>query len=147
MMRSCLIGILVFLALTTSLPAQVPAPRAVRAVQVAAAESEEEARGVVDRAFAAAFSVAQRAMANRPADGAAGFGPVWTREEGGFVKVLVGRCERLPDAVLLKQALRRHGFLDAFERAFPDLVTGDFETEAWTPVAGAVLLGRTGGLG
>lgn len=90
-------------------------PPAVRAVQLAAAPSADEAESVVEAAQAAGFS------------------PVWLREDGVYTRVLAGRCERLPDAILLKQSLRRHGFPDAFEKAFPGLAPGDFETEMTAP--------------
>jgi len=63
-----------------------------------------------------------------------GIGPAWeiVRDEGPsgqWKYLLVGRCERLPDATLLKRELRKLGFSGAYERAFPELVDGDFSTQ------------------
>ncbi|MBX3729650.1 MAG: SPOR domain-containing protein, partial [Candidatus Sumerlaeia bacterium] len=109
--------VLVLLCLGAMARGQVTPPSAVRAVQCASVETPEQAADVVARLEGL------------------GFGPVWTHrdENSKWIRVLVGRCERLPDAVLLKHELRAHGFADAYERAFRHLVEGDFETQAWGP--------------
>lgn len=109
--------VLALLCLGAMARGQVTPPSAVRAVQCASVETPEQAADVVARLEGL------------------GFGPVWTHrdENSKWIRVLVGRCERLPDAVLLKHELRAHGFADAYERAFRHLVEGDFETQAWGP--------------
>jgi hypothetical protein len=89
--------VLALLCLGAMARGQVTPPSAVRGVQCASVVTPEQVADVVARLEGL------------------GFGPVWTHrdENSKWIRVLVGRCERLPDAILLKHELRAHGFADA----------------------------------
>lgn len=93
----------------------VPQPAALRAVIVGSFDLPQDAGEVIQRLETE------------------GFGPVWTTIVEGREVVIVGRCETLPDANLLRNSLRRAGYEDAFTRAFRDLSSPDLVTEATTP--------------
>lgn len=58
-----------------------------------------------------------------------GYGPVWIKDGGAYIRVFAGKCENYPDAYILKQSLRKNGFPDAFIKEFPEMVTKDFISE------------------
>lgn len=102
---------------------EVPSPPAVRGVQIAAKR--------VDVSIPEQDQNYQSRMASAQI---LGVGPLWEveRDEGKLGRwryLIVGRCERLIDAFIAKKQLRALGFEDAYERAFPDLVEGNFSTE------------------
>lgn len=96
--------------------ADVPPPVAVRTVQVGASSSAAEIEDLIE------------------AVEAAGFSPVWTFPLGnGMERVNVGKLEVHIEAFLLKHALRRSGFEEAFERAYPELADTDFHSDFTLP--------------
>lgn len=113
--RAAVLAAMIFAGPPLFAAVEVPAPSAVRAVQCGAFQSEAEAGPLVASLEAS------------------GYGPVWLHQSNGKTLVLVGRCERFPDALILKRSLRANGHPDAYERAFKDLVSGDFSTEMQMP--------------
>jgi hypothetical protein len=89
---------------------EIPPPAAVRSAQCGAFTSLEESQECIARLIALGCS------------------PVWTVEEDGYTKVLVGKCERLIDAIILKNSLRGNGFPDSFTRSFKNHDGIEFKT-------------------
>lgn len=110
-------AIILIAGMTPLAMAQVPPPAAERSVQCGSFATQAEA------------DVCKTRLA------ALGYGPVWQVEESSRIRVQVGRCERLVDAIILNDSLKKNGFPDAFTRAFKNTEGREFSTIVQKPKA------------